>query len=272
MTAPGKLKVEADGRVTGPANITYNDPFPCVNGGWGSGAMNGVVMHTMVGNLDGCIAWFNNPASSVSAHFGIAQDGSIHQFGPIGKGWCAWAEAAGNMAWYSIEHADDGNPDNPLTEAQIVASAQLYECLSGFAGFPVQEANSPDEFGYGVHYMGGQSWGGHTCPDVPPEHVRSQQRPAILAVVREMRTPPPPPPPTTKLVVVAGTADGKLTLKGLFDVDSHNTPAAVIELTLGSDETHKFGGGLGEYVDNADWAAPLPEGCPIWYYKEEKVA
>ena len=35
---PGRLQVGADGRVTGPATITYNHPFPCVNGTFGSGS------------------------------------------------------------------------------------------------------------------------------------------------------------------------------------------------------------------------------------------
>ena len=57
----GRLSVGADGRITGPAAITYNTPFPCVNGSWGSGAMTGVIMHTMVGSQAGTISWFNNP-------------------------------------------------------------------------------------------------------------------------------------------------------------------------------------------------------------------
>jgi hypothetical protein len=196
---PGKLKVQDDGRVTGPASIAYNDPFPCVNGSWGSGAMQGVIMHTMVGNLPGTITVFNEPSFQASAHFGIDQQGNIHQFGPIGKGWIAWAEVAGNLTWYSIEHADDGNPDNPLTAAQIRASAQIVEMLSSFAGFPLQVANSVNGKGYGVHYMGGEAWGGHTCPDLPPRHVRSRQRPTILALAKQIRAggPPPPPPPPT---------------------------------------------------------------------------
>jgi hypothetical protein len=271
LHVPGKLKVEADGRVTGPASISHNTPWPCVNGGWGSGAMDGVVMHTMVGNLDSAIAWFNNPASSASAHFGIDQAGHIHQFGPIGKGWCAWAEAQGNGTWYSIEHADNGNPDNPLTQAQIVASAQLFECLSAFAGFPVQEANSPSEKGYGVHYMGGQSWGGHTCPDSPPAHVRSRQRPAILAVVNEMRKPPPPPPVVTKIVVVSEKADGRISLHGLCAANPHNTPAIVVELTLAHLPNNVFGFGLGAYVNVGKWDDPLPKDAPVWFNKEVKV-
>lgn len=190
MPVPGKLKVGADGKLSGPgAHISYNDPWPCANGtpGGGSSQMTGVVMHTMVSDLTQCINWFNNPASQASAHFGIDQDGVIHQFGPVGVNWMAWAQAEGNPSWYSIEHADHGNPDNPLTEAQVVASAQLVECLSAFAGFPLQVSDSTGVRGYGIHAMGGAAWGGHTCPDVPPKHVRSAQRPAIIALAKEIR-------------------------------------------------------------------------------------
>ena len=185
MTVPGQLHVDTStGHVTGPAAITYNHPFPCVNGSWGSGPMLGLVMHTMAGNSPGSVAWFNNPAAQASAHFCIAQDGSIVQMGPIGKGWIAWAEAAGNGSWYSAEHADNGNPANPLTQAQITASAQLLECLSAFAGFPLQVSDSPTVKGYGYHGMGGQAWGGHeNCPG----EVRKAQRGEIVALAMAIR-------------------------------------------------------------------------------------
>lgn len=191
---PGKLTVvPSSGRLTGPAKLSYNDPWPTTNGQWGSGAMKGVIMHTMVGNLPGTVAWFNNPAAKASAHFGVGQDGSIHQFGPIGKGWMAWAQddppLGGNADWYSIEHADNENPDNPLTYAQKVASAQLVECLSAFAGFPLDVTDSVDGKGYGTHAMGGANWGGHSCPDLPPKHVRSLQRYAIIALAKQIREP-----------------------------------------------------------------------------------
>jgi len=239
-----KLTVEPDGRVTGPAKIEYNDPFPCINGRYGSEGINGVLMHTMVGNLPGTIAWFNEPQSQASAHFGIGQDGTIHQFGPIGHGWIAWHAAQANATWYGIEHADDGNPNNPLTDAQLTASAQLVECLSAFGGFPLQVSDSPSVKGYGTHSMGGAAWGGHSCPDLPPEHVRSQQRVEIihraLAIRGEM---PPPKPPTwqeammQKLPIVkqgdtgpavrtiqglCGARGWPVKIDGIFGHDTHN--------------------------------------------------
>jgi hypothetical protein len=183
-TLPGRLHVRSDGRIAGPATIEYNDPFPCVNGSWGSGDMNGVVMHTMVGNLPGTIQVFNQASYQASAHFGIDQQGHIHQFGPIGKGWIAWAQVAGNDAWYSIEHADNGKTENPLTDAQITASAQIVEVLSRFAGFPLQVTDSVTGRGYGVHNMGGEAWGGHTCPGPGP---RAAQRTAIIELAKQIR-------------------------------------------------------------------------------------
>jgi len=182
---PPRLTVSAaTGRVEGPASITWNDPFPCVNGSWGSGAMMGVLMHTEDGSESGTVAWFNNPAAQASAHFAIGTDGAIHQFGPIGKSWEAWHAAGANAAWYGIEHEDDGNPGSPLTAAQVTASARLVECLSAFAGFPLQVSDSPSVKGYGIHSMGGQEWGGHLqCPG----DVRAAQRRAIIALAAQIR-------------------------------------------------------------------------------------
>lgn len=192
--AAGRLTVGPGGRIVGPANLAYNTPWPCPNGAYGSGRMMGVIMHTMVGQLAGTIDVFNNPSYEASAWFGVSQTGLIHQFGPVGVGWCAWAQEAGNETWYSIEHADDGNPDNPLTTSQLTASAQLVECLSAFAGFPLQVTNSTGVMGYGTHAMGGAAWGGHTCPDLPPSHVRSAQRAEIIAEAHAIRDGVPWPP------------------------------------------------------------------------------
>jgi N-acetylmuramoyl-L-alanine amidase len=154
--------------------------------------MHGVVMHTMVCNLPQCIDLFNNPKVQASAFFGVAQDGTVHQFGPLLHNWEAWAQKAGNAAWYSIEFADNKDPNNPLTAAQIAAGAQLVELLSRIGHFPLEITNDPNGTGFGVHNMGGQDWGGHSCPDMPPRHVRSAQRGAILElskVIRSQRSP-----------------------------------------------------------------------------------
>jgi N-acetylmuramoyl-L-alanine amidase len=193
MTIPGRLTVGADGKVTGPATISYNAPFPTANGTPGGGApsMMGVIMHTEVGFEAGTIETFNNPASEASAFFAIGQNGAIWQFGPVGANWMAWAQAAGNPMWYSVEDADRTHPSIPLTDAQVRSFAQLLECLSTFAGFPLQVSDSVDTQGLGWHGMGGVPWGDH--PDCPGG-IRKGQRPAIVALAREIRAGGPPEP------------------------------------------------------------------------------
>lgn len=189
---PPRLLIGEAGRVRGSlipgATITWNDPFPTKNGFYGSTSMMGVIMHTEVGFDHTVVHMFNDEAFAASAHFSIDMDGNLHQYGPIGKGWCAWAQVAGNLAWYSIEHEDEGKPNTPLTDKQLWTSAQVVEVLSRFAGFPLQVTDSPGVKGYGVHNMGGASWGGHTCPDLPPRHVRSSQRPEILRRAKLVRS------------------------------------------------------------------------------------
>jgi len=202
MPVPGKLHVDSDGKLRGPGfHCSYNDPFPTVNGtaGGGSAQMMGVVMHTEDGYEQGTIDTFNNPASRASAFFSIGGDGLAHQYGPVGRNWMAWAQGDGNESWYSIEDSDGTHPSVPLTAAQVTAFAQILECLSRFAGFPLQLSDSPSVKGLGWHGMGGAAWGGHpACPG----DVRKAQRPAILALAKEIRA-GSAPQPTVEGIVVA---------------------------------------------------------------------
>lgn len=219
----GKLTVGSDGRLTGPAALTYNEPFPTQNGTYGSGGMMGVLEHTQVGNNPGTVSWFNNPAAQASAHFCVAQDGSVVQMGPIGKGWIAWHAAEANATWYGIEFADDGNPANPLTTAQITAAAQLVECLSAFAGFPLQVSDSTSAKGLGWHGMGGVAWGDH--PDCPGD-VRKAQRPQIIALAMAIRTPPPAGP--YRHVATAGQTLAHIAAA------RNTTPEHLVQVTAGA--------------------------------------
>ena len=205
---PGRLEVGPDGKVTGPANISHNDPFPTKNGtaGGGSSTMLGVVIHTENGFEQGTIATFNDSASQASAFFAVGLDGAIWQFGPVGKNWMAWAQEAGNPDWYSIEDADNhpGKPPitEPFSDAQVTAIAQLVELLSRFAGFPLQVTDSVYTPGVGKHSMGGVPWGDHPyCPG----DVRASQRERIVELAKDIRAgaaPPPPPPPELEGILV----------------------------------------------------------------------
>jgi hypothetical protein len=256
VTIPGRCRFDGDGKLRGPADITYNTPFPAKNGNFGSGAMNGVLMHTMVGNLPETVTIFNTDrgANSVSAHFGISQAGEIWQFGPIGKGWIAWHAVAANKTYYGIEHADGGNPDTPLTDAQIAASAQVVEALSAFAGFPLAVTDVPGGKGYGTHAMGGASYGGHTCPDLPPQHVRSAQRAAIIALAGQIRE---------QGTIVAVTADGTKSLQAIA-AEHGGSVAYILHLTATAGNAwpplvHDWLCGV--FDGAASPTAPVPAGC-----------
>jgi N-acetylmuramoyl-L-alanine amidase len=87
-----------------------------------------VVLHTMAGTLDGCDAWFANPASQVSAHYGVGLNGDIHAY--VRTRDAAWANGlledgttwplAGNPNWVtvSIETEDLGDPMQPVTDEE----------------------------------------------------------------------------------------------------------------------------------------------------------
>ena len=222
----GKLRIDTiTGHLTGPAVITYNEPWPCRNGSWGSGAMSGALMHTTVSETPSAVAWFNNPQAQASAHFVIAESGAITQMGPVGKGWIAWHAAGANSTWYGIEHADNGNPANPLTPQQITASAQIVECLSAFAGFPLQISDSPSTRGFGWHGMGGAAWGAH--PDCPGD-VRKAQRSQIIALAMSIRqggSLTAQPVPAREWITAGMSSLAALALQ------EHCTPAEILALT-----------------------------------------
>jgi N-acetylmuramoyl-L-alanine amidase len=261
MTAPGKLEVGPDHRVRGPAVITCNDPFPTPNGSWDSGAMRGLVLHTMAGNLPGTISWFNNPQSQASAWFGVDQQGAIHQFGPLGAGWMAWAQAAGNPAWYSVEMADDGDPANPLTAAQITAGAQLLEMLSRFAGFPLQITDDPVN-GHGLitHGDGGEAWGGHfQCPG----DVRRAQRPQIIALAMSIRQ---EKPVTASQPAVREWVTGGMSSLASLASQERTDPAAILHLTAahGPYPADVAAYVNGVFAGTVSPSAPMPKGLALY--------
>lgn len=265
MTPP-KLSVDSSGRVIG-SNVTWNSPWPCSNGDNGGMSVPhgivGVVEHTMVGNLLGTIELFNDSSYQASAHFGIDQSGNIHQFGPI-TGWKAWAQEAGNESWYSIEHADDGNPGNPLTSAQMNASAQLVELLSRIGVFPLQVTNSTGTEGYGVHYMGGAAWGGHSCPqEEDGEGPRANQRYEIIDIAKAIRSGAPAPK------VSAWECMGQ---KSLHDLAAQlaNEASTILRLTAEHSPGAVYTTNMANYINGvlASDTVKVPEGVELWLGNE----
>jgi hypothetical protein len=171
-------------------------------------AVRGLVLHVEVGTEAGTDGWFHNPSAKASAHFGVAKDGTLHQW--VDTADKAWAEAAGNPYWLSVE--TEGYPNEPLTAAQIQTSARLLAWAAGAHHFPIQVTDSVTGYGFGVHSMGGDAWGGHTgCPGA----LRAAQRPEIVriaqsfaGVVKPMYDPP--------VVVGPIVADAFVATKGWY--------------------------------------------------------
>jgi hypothetical protein len=151
-------------------------PVPnCTRGG--QEAVYGVVLHIMEGTLDGSDAWFRKTASQASAHFGVGRDGRIFQW--VDTADRAWAQAAGNRTWLSIEH--EGHSGDSLTPAQLAATARIVAWAHQVHGVPLQLADSPTSRGIGWHGMGGAAWGGHYgCPGT----LITAQRTAIITAAK----------------------------------------------------------------------------------------
>lgn len=126
----------------------------------GQDSVHGLVVHIMQGTLEGSRSWFNNPSSQASSHFGTGRDGALEQW--VDTKDRAWAQAAGNRTWLSIEN--EGKVPQALAPAQLEKVAQVFAWVVRTYGVPYRVAHSPDEKGLGFHRMGGQAWGGHPCP------------------------------------------------------------------------------------------------------------
>lgn len=86
----------------------------------------------MGGYLTGCDSWFQNPASEVSAHYGVGLLGDVHQYVDLaeaawangrlesGNTWPGPAGANPNSITVSIE-TEDNRSNTPVTDAQYQA-------------------------------------------------------------------------------------------------------------------------------------------------------
>jgi hypothetical protein len=189
-----KCHFDADGWLRGAIAIThYTSPNHYASGF--ADKARGMVQHTEDGYDAGTIATFMNPAAQVSAFFGVGEAGDAQQFLPVGRGYAAWAQGAGNGAWRSCECEDKTRTGDPMTAPQMTAFAQILEACSAYDGFPLQITDDPvSGRGLITHGDGGAAWGGHfQCPG----DVRKSQRPQIIALAMSIRqgTASPPPPP-----------------------------------------------------------------------------
>lgn len=94
-----------------------------------------VVIHIMDGTLHGTDTWFLDPASRVSAHYGVGAAGVVHQY--VAESDTAWhAGRRYNPTWklirqtpnpnvYTIGIEHEGLADSPWSDAMLDASTRL---------------------------------------------------------------------------------------------------------------------------------------------------
>ncbi|MEU1443264.1 peptidoglycan-binding protein [Streptomyces mirabilis] len=153
--------------------------------------VRGLVLHIQQGTEAGSEAWFKNPTAQASSHFLNPKTGGLRQL--VDTKDRAWAEAAGNSHWVSVEN--EGFVPTALTASQVENCAQLLAWLHKTYSVPLQSTDDPTGKGLGWHGMGGAAWGGHTgCPG---DAIKAQ-RGAIIARAKAILgvTPTPTPKPT----------------------------------------------------------------------------
>jgi N-acetyl-anhydromuramyl-L-alanine amidase AmpD len=125
--------------------MTIEERLIKVNFTAGGNKKLGIVIHTMVGSLAGTDSWFNNPASAVSAHYGVSLDGTlVYQW--VKEDDQAYAQGIVNNPTFemvldrpginpntyliSIECADNGNPAGADRSLQLPTIIKLVQAIA----------------------------------------------------------------------------------------------------------------------------------------------
>lgn len=140
--------------------------------GWMVEPTRGLIPHVQVGR-GSLFGWFDNPSSKVSAHLWLSYGGEFEQYVPFNRR--AWAQAAGNPFWISVEC--EGFETEDYTAIQVQRLAELYAWGMAEFGWRAEITDSPAGFGIGTHRMGGVPWGG---PRPCPGDIRANRRGDIL--------------------------------------------------------------------------------------------
>lgn len=96
-------------------------------------AVREVIQHTTEGSFAGAISWFNNPASSVSAHYVLSSSGQVVQM--VREADRAWHAGNHNSHSIGIEHAGYANDPGTWTSAILnVSSAITRQSCARYSG------------------------------------------------------------------------------------------------------------------------------------------
>ena len=194
----------------------------------------GLVVHVQVGRRS-LRQWFNELASRASSTWWAGIAGGREQYvDPDSER--AWAQAAGNYDWHSVEA--EGDPSEPMSPAQVETIAQIFAWGHERYGWPFTLAESPDGRGLGWHGMGGKAWGGH--PDCPGE-IRKAQRAQILARARIIAGVHPPKESAPKSNGVPAAGLGLTPGARVLRVGSHGEDVRFLQRWIGAAADGDFG-------------------------------
>lgn len=138
------------------------DPAPECNWEPRTKEVSAVVIHYTEGSYAGCISWFKNCESSVSAHYVIrSADGQVTQM--VREADKAWHARTANGYTIGIEHEAYGDIASFFTEAMYQSSANLvrsicsrYEPIDGLRTFYRDTLDNGTCLNYGLHDLGGE--------------------------------------------------------------------------------------------------------------------
>ncbi|MBR4146550.1 MAG: N-acetylmuramoyl-L-alanine amidase [Bacteroidales bacterium] len=125
--------------------------------------VSAVVIHYTEGSYAGCISWFQNCESSVSAHYVIrSSDGQVTQM--VREKDKAWHARSANGYTIGVEHEAYGDIISFFTEAMYVSSADLmrsicarYETINGLRTFYRDTLDNGMALNTGLHDLGGEN-------------------------------------------------------------------------------------------------------------------
>ena len=124
--------------------------------------ISAVVIHYTEGSYAGCISWFQNCDSEVSAHYVIrSYDGQVTQM--VREKNKAWHAYTANGYTIGVEHEAYGDIASFFTEAMYVSSADLmrsicsrYETIDGYRTFCTDTLDNGTALDSGLHNLGGE--------------------------------------------------------------------------------------------------------------------
>ena len=122
----------------------WNAAASCNYSGRGGTAISAVTIHDVEGSYAGCISWFQNCASSVSAHYVLrSSDGQVTQM--VLESNKAWHVGSENPYTIGLEHEGYVSTASWYTLAMYTGSANLVKdiCASGYGINPLRTYYGP---------------------------------------------------------------------------------------------------------------------------------